>query len=253
MKGIRLLATIAVLVGGLYFIGRYFLKGTEEAVSGATVTDRPPKQIVPASPVAQWIYQEQVDPITKKTITRAAGQLHTKSSTNEPVIVNVAWDCPDGTTESLKVEIVTFLDEKDDKGKLIPLAQDDSHSIDYRFDGVASTISSADAFSNIVLKREFQNSVYLFLVRKTGVYGRYRYPKLYIAAGKDADGDFMYDTKAFYVVDPEFAARVPTTNGAVLIQFSLEEPPIKKMLFQCGLTYGKPPPTRSLSPKKAVG
>jgi hypothetical protein len=226
---VKVLVALVVLVVA-YRIGSNMVRDSNEAVSAA------------ARRSAQWHYTDEVDPITKKVISRATGQLRTKSSLDESVVADVVWDCLDGTTESLRLEITTFLDEKDGNGKLKPLRQDESHAIDYRFDGVASSISSEESLSNIVIKREYRNSVNLFLIRKTGLQGRDRYPGLYTATGRDSDGDFMYDTKAFYIVDPDFIARIPTSNGSnVMIQFSLEEPSIKKMLSECGLTYDKPP------------
>jgi hypothetical protein len=238
-----LVALVVLLVA--YRIGSNMLRDADNAALAAMSA---------ATPSAQWHYTDEVDPITKNVTSRAVGQLHTKSSLDESVVADVVWDCADRTTESLKLEITTFLNETDGNGKLKPLEQDESHAIDYRFDGVASSISSEEFLSKIVIKREYRNSVNLFLIRKTGLHGRYRYPGLYTATGRDWDGDFMYDTKAFYIVDPDFIARIPTSNGTnVMIQFSLEEPSIKKMLSECGLTYGNPPVKTKANSTKRKG
>src|ERR1700722_8404124 len=211
MKLVVKVLVVLVVLGIAYKIGTDMVKQSDEAASRATAS--------------QWNYDEEVDPVTKKKKAKAMAQLHTQSSAGGPVVADVVWDCSDGTTESLKLEITTFLDEKDSAGKLKPLEQDENHAIDYRFDGVASSISSQGFLTMASIRREYRNSVQLFLISNTVLYGRHRYPGLYVAAGRDVDNDASYDTKAFYVVDPEFVARIPTSGGAnVVIQFTLEEP-----------------------------
>jgi len=192
----------------------------------------------------QWNYDEEVDPVTRTTKTKTVGRIYTNLSSGEPVVADLVWDCSDGTPDSLKLEITTFLNEKDaGSNHLKPLHQDENHAIDYRFDGVATSISSQQMFSGFVLQREYRNSVSLHLIPRASLWGRSRYPGLYsTSAGKEANQDNVYPTINFYVVDPEFAARIPTTGGAnLLLQFSLAEPSIKRILTQCGVTFGNPP------------
>jgi hypothetical protein len=51
----------------------------------------------------------------------------------------------------------------------------------------------------------------------------------------------------FYVVDPDFVARIQTTAGDEMLEFSLDDPAIKKILTDCGLTYGQFPATSKQS------
>jgi hypothetical protein len=195
-----------------------------------------------ATPSALWNYDEQVDPVTGKKTAKVTAQLHSQSSLDNSVITEATWDCSDGTTESLRLEMTTFLDVRDDQGRLKPVEQDERHPLDFRLDGVATSVEPGPFV--YAAKREYENSVELYPLVKEGLYGRYRYKGLYTAKGRDYDGDFTYDTVAFYLVDPVFVARIPTRNGSnVVVQFSLEEPSIKRLLTQCGVTYGPPPPS----------
>jgi TonB family protein len=203
-----------------------------------------------------WSYTEKIDPVTKNWTAKAAAQLRLKTSTGESAVVDAVWNCSDGTTETVELEISTFVDKTDktdNSGNLQALEQDWNHAVDYRFDGVATSISSKDLFTGATIRREYRNSVQLFPIAKTGLFGRHRYPGLYILAGRYDPDDFVSDTKVFYIVDPEFVARIPTSGGAnVVVQFSLEDQAIKKMLTQCGITYGPPPPA-PVKNRNAIG
>lgn len=105
-------------------------------------------------------------------------------------------------------------------------------------------------FSNV--KQEYRNSASINLLGRFGRFGRYAYTGLYTAAGKDEDGDDFYATTAFYVVDSDFFVRIPISGGQnVLASFSLDEPAIKRLLTQCGITYAKPPSTEDKKGKVA--
>ncbi len=228
MKLVFKVLVALVVLAIAYRVGTILVRQSNESASA----------VVRAS---EWNYDEEVDPITKQIKAKAIARLAGQSSAGEPVVAAVSWDCSDGTTDTLRLEITTFLNEKDSEGKLKPFEQDEEHAFDYRFDGVASSISSQALFSGATIRREYRNSVQLFLLSRIGSYGRDRYPGLYVTTA-GSDGNAAYRTKAFYIVDSEFVARIPTQGGTnVVIQFTLEDPSIKRMLTKCGLTYGPAP------------
>lgn len=179
-----------------------------------------------------WTYEESIDPITKKNIETAKANL-TVGEHNEALLA-VSWSCPEKTTESTTVEISTFLD-KGNHGKWVPLAHDESHSGEYQFDGIKSSSFTANPYLNTVIISPAD-------LDKRGAYIQ----KNLVTLNRRINDEEVSKAIKFNIVDSAFSVKILTVEGNITLNFSLEEPAIKKLLMQCGFTYLTSPPPAAL-------
>ncbi len=151
------------------------------------------------------------------------------------VVSDVTWSCPEKTMDDTGVEITTFQNDDSGRGKPSALPQNENAAVQYRFDGVAL------ARPALLIHRQYANSVVLHVADLTT---RPNYIDRGLVTLKKANSYEIPESAKFYIVDPDFVVRVPTSIGEETLEFSLTDPSIQRVLTACGFTYGQPPSGR---------
>ena len=204
--------------------------------------------------VSPWVYREQVDPITKNIVATVSATLPSGDmETKEKVTMDITWGCLDRTAESTNVVVSTYLNKNAD-GNYVGLDQVANVDVEYRFDGFPNSITPGSSFSFVRLyaQRQYSNSVTLYPAQVIG-FTIEKYIKKSIAILKPQERyQIVREIKHFYIVDPDFAVRIPTEAGDATAEFSVADPAIEKLLTACGFTYGQPPGRADAKDKAAL-
>jgi hypothetical protein len=226
LKGV--LAGIALsmlaLLGTAYYLGQ---RDRHVAAVAPTVDGR---HVPNPKPESLWSYSDEVDSVTKAVVSKVSAQLPA-TGIGEDVVADLTWSCPERTIDSTTLEVVTF--HKVDSGKYVALPQSPTLGVEYRFDGEVRTVSGV--WPTGIIAREYINSIKLTIA---SIFGGSQNPGRFTTTKPNQPHLRMRD---FYVVDPDFAVRIPVDGGRVMVQISLEDAMIKKILTECGFTYGAPP------------
>jgi hypothetical protein len=216
--------TVLALLGTAYYLGQRdrHLAANPPTIEGRHVSE--PKQESP------WSYKDEVDPVTKAVVSEVSGQLPA-TGIGEDVVADLTWSCPERTIDSTTLEAVTF--HKVDSGKYVALSQSPTLAVEYRFDGEVRTVGAG--WPTGIVARDYANSIKLTIA---SIYGGSKNPGRFTTTKPNQPYLGMKD---FYIVDPDFVVRIPVNGGPVTVRFSLEDAMIKKLLTECGFTYGAPP------------
>jgi hypothetical protein len=177
-----------------------------------------------------WVYYQKQDPVTK--VTTGFARAHLTSPDLSGAVSEVSWSCPGAKIEDLEVEVSTYHDDQNSSA----LPQDMTAHIPYRFDGVVRTGYPT---------RDYSNDASIIIPGRADdaddfkAQGVAKLKQLYEVS---TDGNSMIKTGvkyvSFVIADPDFAMKVKTVMGEETLEFSLDDIAIKKVLIDCGFTFG---------------
>jgi hypothetical protein len=151
------------------------------------------------------------------------------------VVLGFQFSCADSDIDSAQVMVTTWT-KSGASGELEGLPQDQQTTAEMRFDGLQDRALLESHFSN-----------------ETGfrLNGHYGYEEKGLKVRYENIAEQRVTTTALYIVDPDFAVRIQTEHGLeATAEFSLEEPSIKRLLGECGFTYGAVPPKPKRRPRQ---